>query len=100
MTEEILPALPLETPLGYFNYEVTFWIIVVCLVVAALGWWLAWGLRSRPGRRQAAAEALVGFFDRLCREVLGPNRGRKYLPIFGTLFLFICFSNIIGLVPM
>ena len=100
MTDEILPSLPVETPFGYFNYEIAFWTVTVCMIVAGLGWWLGRRLQNKPGRRQAAAELLVGFFDKLCRDVLGPDRGRKYLPLFGSLFLFICLSNVVGFVPV
>jgi F-type H+-transporting ATPase subunit a len=100
MTDQILPSLPMETPYGFFNYEIVFWTVIVCLAVALLGWWLGRRLQKQPGRRQVAAESVVGFFDGLCRDILGPNRGRKYLPLFGSLFLFICISNIIGLFPM
>jgi F-type H+-transporting ATPase subunit a len=100
MQDKILPGLPIETPLGYFNYEIVFWSTVVVALVAILGWWLGRKLEKCPGRRQAAAELLVGWFDRLCRDVLGESRGRRYLPLFGSLFLFVVMCNVIGVVPL
>ncbi len=100
MQDKILPGLPLETAFGYFNYETVFWMTVVAALVALLGWWLGKGLRKYPGRRQVAAEFIVGWFDTLCKDVLGKTRGRKYLPLFGTLFLFMVACNVIGLVPL
>jgi len=100
MQEEILPGLPIETPLGYFNYAIVFWSTVIVGLVAVLGWWLGRKLEKCPGRRQAAAELLVGSFDKLCRDILGRNRGRKYLPLFGSLFLFVAMCNVVGIVPL
>lgn len=99
MTEEILPALPVETALGFFNYQIVFWTAISAGLVAILGWWLGRRLSGMPGRRQIAAELLVGFFDSLCRDILGPNRGRRYLPLFGTLFLLLLICNCVALVP-
>jgi F-type H+-transporting ATPase subunit a len=31
--------------------------------------------------------------------ILGPKRGRKYLPFLGTLFIYILFMNLIGMIP-
>ena len=100
MQEKILPGLPVETPLGYFSYGVVFWLTVVVGLVAILGWWLGRKLQKCPGRRQAAAEMFVGWFDKLCRDMLGQSRGRKYLPLFGSLFLFVITCNVIGIVPL
>ncbi len=101
MQEKILPALPFEIPhVGFFSYGIVFWSTIATIVVALLGWWLGRKLQGSPGRRQAAAEMLVGWFDQLCRDVLGPNRGRKYLPLFGSLFLFVVACNTVGLLPL
>jgi F-type H+-transporting ATPase subunit a len=101
MQDKILPGLPLQIPyVGSLDYGIVFWSAMVALLVALLGWWLGRKLRKYPGRRQAAAEMLVGWFDGLCRDVLGPSRGRKYLPLFGSLFLFLVVANTIGIVPL
>ncbi len=100
MIDEILPSLPVETPFGYFDYQIVFWTAMSAIIVGVFGWWLGRRLQKLPGRRQAAAEALVSFFDQLCRDILGPNRGRKTLPLFGTLFLFILVCNCVALVPV
>jgi ATP synthase subunit 6 len=100
MQERILPGLPVYVLGGYFQYEIVFWSGVAALVVALLGWWLGRRLGKYPGRRQVAAEFIVGSFDRLCRDVLGGRRGRRYLPLFGSLFLFVLTCNVIGLLPL
>jgi F-type H+-transporting ATPase subunit a len=43
-------------------------------------------------------EVLVEFVVGLSDMVLGPN-GRIYVPMFGSIFLFIWFNNLVGLIP-
>ena len=45
-----------------------------------------------------AVELLVEMLSGLAEENMGPN-WRKYFPFIGTLFLFILFSNLLGLIP-
>jgi F-type H+-transporting ATPase subunit a len=53
-----------------------------------------------PGRLQSAAEILVeGFVDMVC-GILGEKYGRRYLPFLGTLFIYILFMNLAGLIPL
>jgi F-type H+-transporting ATPase subunit a len=44
------------------------------------------------------AELLVGGIQSLTEGVLGPP-GRRYVPLFGSFFIFILIGNLIGLVP-
>ncbi|MCB0326614.1 MAG: F0F1 ATP synthase subunit A [Bdellovibrionales bacterium] len=43
-------------------------------------------------------ELLVGMLDQLAKDVIGHGH-RKYLPFIGTMFIFIFFSNLVGLIP-
>jgi len=52
-----------------------------------------------PGRLQNAAEMLVEGLDGLVCGILGRENGRKYLPFLGTLFIYILFMNLCGLIP-
>jgi F-type H+-transporting ATPase subunit a len=56
-------------------------------------------LKTHPGRLQVMLETIVGAFDSLCKSTLG-DRGRKYLPFIGSLFLFVWLSNICGIIPI
>lgn len=51
-----------------------------------------------PGRFQAAAELVVGGLDDFICGILGPQ-GRRYTPFIGTLFIYILFMNLFGLIP-
>jgi F-type H+-transporting ATPase subunit a len=52
-----------------------------------------------PGRWQMAVESMTGFVDNLLAANVGPN-GRKYVPYIFSLFMFILFSNVLGLLPL
>lgn len=45
-----------------------------------------------------ALELLVEMLSNLARDNMGPN-WKRYFPFIGTLFLFILFSNLLGLIP-
>jgi F-type H+-transporting ATPase subunit a len=52
-----------------------------------------------PGRWQMAVEGLTGFVDTLLQSNIG-DAGRKYLPYVFSLFTFILFANLLGLLPL
>ena len=84
--------------LSVTNTMVNGWIAVVFFVVIALL------LRTKnalvPKGLQNVAEALVEFILGEIQKVTGDaKRARQFLPIIATLFLFILFSNWIGLFP-
>lgn len=83
----------------YTVTNVTMWMAIAVLVIAAL---LVLGTRRRaivPSRSQSVAELLYGFIYNMVEEVTGHD-GVKYFPYVMTLFLFILFSNLLGLLPM
>jgi F-type H+-transporting ATPase subunit a len=76
--------------------------IVMCLFVAALLIVLL-GLASRrlspiPSKRQSILELIIQAFEGLLTDIIGPE-GKKYLPMIGTIGLFIFTANMIGLAP-
>jgi F-type H+-transporting ATPase subunit a len=44
-------------------------------------------------------EILVGSFYDLMKDMMGPKRAKRYLPLIGTCACFIFFSNFMGLIP-
>ena len=94
------------TPLGGgFNlggHEVFFTNSALWMVIAAvvLGLFM-WGGMKRdlvPGRWQAAVESVTGFISGMALTNIGPE-GRKYTPWIFTVFIFILFSNLMGMMP-
>jgi F-type H+-transporting ATPase subunit a len=53
---------------------------------------------DRPGKLQHAFEIVNNFVHGEAEDAVG-HGGSKYLPFFGTLFLFILCCNLIGIVP-
>jgi F-type H+-transporting ATPase subunit a len=53
---------------------------------------------DRPGPMQHVFEAVYGFLSEQTNDIVG-HSGKKYLHFFGTIFLFILFCNLIGLIP-
>ncbi|HBB15893.1 MAG TPA: ATP synthase F0 subunit A [Syntrophus sp. (in: bacteria)] len=51
-----------------------------------------------PGGVQNVMETILGGFDDLVTETMGPE-GRKFFPLIATLGLYILASNLIGLFP-
>lgn len=52
-----------------------------------------------PGRWQMAVESMTGFVDNLLAANVGPA-GKKYVPYIFSLFMFILFANVLGLLPL
>ena len=88
-----------DGPVGLFTVtNVTFWMAITILCVVAL---LVLGTRGRaivPSRVQSIAELAYGFIYKMVEDVSGKD-GVKYFPYIMTLFIFIVFSNFLGLLP-
>jgi F-type H+-transporting ATPase subunit a len=93
-------------PLGFEpepGHDVIPNYLVMCLVIVVALTALSLVVRSRlsvehPGKLQIILEDLVGALTGMLEEWIGP-KGIRYLPIVGTLGLFIWVANMIGLVP-
>lgn len=87
-------------PVAWYTVtNATFWMAAAVLAIAAL---MILGTRGRavvPSRAQSLAELSYGFVYKMVEDVTGKD-GLKYFPYIMTLFLFILFSNFLGLIPM
>ncbi len=105
MGGSINPPLPVEMSYGLpllgrlLNYQTAFTSMLIAFLMVLVAYIATRKLRKFPGRFQVAVEAFVAAFDQLVTDVLGKGRGRKYLPLVGTLFLFITLSNMAGIIP-
>ncbi len=71
-------------------------------ITAAVLFVFVWGGMKRqlvPGRWQMAVESLTGFIDNLLAANIGPA-GKKYVPYIFSIFSFILFANLLGLLPL
>src|SRR5690349_22630146 len=90
-------------PLHIGPYDISFtnsaaWMLIaVALIVGFVGLGLKRDLV--PGRWQAAVEGFTGFIDDMVQVNIGPE-GAKFVPYIFSLFLFILFANLLGLLPL
>jgi F-type H+-transporting ATPase subunit a len=75
---------------------VTSLVLTLFLVVLAI--LLTRHLLITPTRLQSAVEGVVGAIDKAIAEVL-PQYSREVLPFIATLWLFLVFANLVGLIP-
>ncbi len=83
----------------YTPTNVTLWMAIALLAIAAV---FVMGSRGRaviPTRLQSIGELIYGFIYKMVEDVTGKD-GVKYFPYIMTLFLFILFSNYLALIPM
>ena len=73
--------------------------LLVALIIIVLFAYLRTRLSvDRPGKLQLTFEAIYSFVSGEANNAIG-HGASKYLPFFGTLFLFILFCNLIGIIP-
>ncbi len=71
------------------------------VALAAITLFLILGARPRalvPGRLQSMAELSYEFVASLLRDTIG-GEGKRYFPIVFTIFMFVLFGNLLGMVP-
>ena len=73
----------------------------MCVTVVALWAFMMLGMKRSivPTRGQMLVENFTGFVTKLVDENIGKG-GRKYVPYIFSLFMFILFANLLGLVPL
>jgi F-type H+-transporting ATPase subunit a len=74
------------------------WMLVT---LGALWLFMLGGMKRElvPGRWQAAVEGVTGFISSMMLANIGPE-GKKYTPYVFSLFMFILFANLIGMLPI
>jgi len=74
------------------------WMLVT---LGALWLFMLGGMKRQlvPGRWQAAVEGVTGFVENMLTTSIGPE-GRRFLPYVFSLFMFILFANILGMLPL
>jgi F-type H+-transporting ATPase subunit a len=77
---------------------VTMEIVVALAIIAIFAVLRPRLSMDRPGRLQHIFEAVYNFLRGQTDDVIG-HHGRPYLGFFGTIFIFILFSNLLGVIP-
>ena len=85
--------------IGKHTIAITNSTIYMFIAVAITGLlMLASGRQLVPGRLQSVAEITYEFVATMIRSTAG-SEGLKFFPLVFTLFMFICVSNLIGIIP-
>jgi F-type H+-transporting ATPase subunit a len=87
-----------ENPERPWANFVTMQFLVVFVFIGVFAYLRPRLSADRPGRLQHIFEVVYGFLREQADDVVGHD-GKKYLHFFATIFLFILFSNLIGLIP-
>jgi F-type H+-transporting ATPase subunit a len=96
---EIVPLIPIKL----FGVDASFTNSSLFMVIAVLliSLFTIVSMRGRamvPGRMQSMAELSYEFVANMIRDNVG-TAGQKYFPFIFTLFMFILFLNMIGMIP-
>lgn len=101
--EQFLVEPVLGRHIELFGYDVSFTNSALFMVVVfALLFLFMWGGMKRqlvPTRWQVAAESVVGFIDNMMQVNIGPE-GKKFAPYIFSIFMFILFANLVGVLPL
>lgn len=93
---EILSSLGL----GEFAHAKTHilhsWLVMAILIIGSF--LMVRGIRMIPGKGQNVLEMIIGGLENFVVDITGPE-GKAFFPFIATLFLYILFSNLLGLVP-
>jgi F-type H+-transporting ATPase subunit a len=91
----------IQINLGGFDISINKAVIMMWVVVGLISVLMIMAGSARrlvPGKLQSLAEMMVDFIRGIILDTMGKD-GLKFFPLIATLFLFILFCNLIGLIP-
>ena len=100
---QIEPLFGSENWIDIAGFDIAFTNSALWMAITTVLLWVfvAGGMKRElvPGRWQMAVETFTGFIDDLLEANVG-KEGRKYVPYIFSLFMFILFGNLLGLLPI
>lgn len=96
---EIKTLVPLD--FGGVDASFTNSSLMMMATVVVVSAFLILGMRRNalvPGRWQSMAELSYVFIANLVKDTVG-SEGRNYFPFIFTIFMFVLFGNLLGMVP-
>ena len=96
---EIKTLIPLQV--GDINVSITNSSVFMIATVLAISLFLVIGMRRSalvPGRWQSMVELSYIFIANLIKDTVG-SEGRPYFPFIFTVFMFVLFGNLFGMLP-
>ncbi len=97
---EVSTIIPMP-PLAGYNIDFTNSALFMCLAVVFVFAFMFFGMRRRalvPGRWQCAAEMTYEMVAGIVKDTVG-QEGKQYFPLIFSLFMFVLFCNLLGMVP-
>jgi len=73
--------------------------LLVALLLCLVAWKAAQDKSAVPGKFRNTVEALVEPVYNQIVDILGPKYGPRYVPFLGSLFVYILFMNLFGVLP-
>ena len=96
---EVKPLIPIH--LGGYDISFTNQALLMCIVVVASALFLTLAVSKRrlvPSRMQSMAEVSYEFVANMINSASG-EEGLKFFPFVFTIFMFVLFSNVLGMIP-
>lgn len=94
----VLGMFGLDTaPRPWANF-VTMQILVAAIIVVLFALLRPRLSMDRPGKLQHTFEAVYQFLRGQAEEQMG-HQGPRYIAYFGTIFIFVLFANLLGVIP-
>jgi F-type H+-transporting ATPase subunit a len=90
-------------PIHAMGYNLSFtnsalWMVVGLVLIAIFLFVGTANPKLVPGRMQAAVEYIYDFTRGMVDENIGP-KGRNFVPLIFSVFIFVLFLNLLGLIP-
>ena len=93
-----LVSVHAENPARPWANFITMQILVAAIIILLFALLRPRLSMDRPGKAQHISETVYAFLRGEASDNIGHD-GPKFLPFLGTLFVFILFSNLIGIIP-
>ncbi len=81
------------------HFEVQVYALLVAALICLIAFLATRNAQLIPGPLQNVVEMLVGSLHDFIVGILGDHHGRRFVPFLGTLFIYIWFMNLFGLIP-
>jgi F-type H+-transporting ATPase subunit a len=83
-------------PVQFTSTVLTTWLVMA--IIVSIVWLVTRSLQMSPSRLQSMVEAIVSIIEDSIRDV-APQHVQQIMPFIGTLWVFLVFANLIGLIP-
>lgn len=101
------PGLLMKTPPSWQSWEPLITALLLVLVILGLGFHVRKQFRNLDEAVvpqdtlsiRTFFEVFLGYFYNMAKEVMGPERAKRYFPIVAAASCFVFFCNIIGMIP-